>query len=940
VLAGNGNGTFSPAGTLLLPTGDTTPLSLAAGDFDGDGDPDLAAGTFAKDRVAVYRNGGGLAFDPPGALDAPTRIASLLVADLNQDGRPDLAAAGGGLVVLRGKGGLDFDPWEAFVAGFEPKALAIGDFDRDGRPDVAVVNATDDVSILRSTACAARRLDVSLQPAACGTGAAPFPLTVGAQVVDDGGNPAVCSGGTATVGIVPGTGDAGATLLGTLSRTLVSGAATFGDLAVSVPGRRYRLEVQAPGLPPARTRRFTLGAELVIQGTPSVCPAGSQVYGAEGSYDEYVWTLDPPLAPFAFTPQVTLDGASLSAGPHDLRLETWVDGCNQTRTLALYRGDLQSTSLQIDGLDTVCVDCIGGTVKAIDVGGGPPLSRDWGYRLVSGGPIAPLAGQADGTYLLKGTDFPGPGTYYLVATTQPTCGLQQVSAERTVFVTAAVPGGEVQALSASARGTTAGLGHVDLQWLNSTGTADEVKVRWNKAPNGTSACLPPVDPFVAADGEAGITSPSPGIRDGFPHPGLVLDTAYCYSVFVRAGSTWSGGRTVKARPFNAETGPVKWAYSTGATSVVPPVVGKFGILVMSNDRTVHAITRGAGGGTWPASWVPRNLTGVAHSRSPIVPFGTGSVVYAGSSVLFASDDAGDVHAFDTETGAPKRAPVKPSANATITGAPGALLAQYGGVRDLVLVGTRNTNPSSPSDFFGLELSTGATVDAWNGSGTMGPVSGTPAVDYGAPQRVYFASRKRLGAGDTAWALDVGAGSPAFTLAWSRDYGEFDTSPVLRGGRLYVGNTAGLVYSLRTSDGLDARSFTTGDGPVRGFVFPDRRNDDILFSTSTKVWSLSDDGSPSLTKNWEWSAGGPLSTILFWPQTSYVYVGGSNGTLYQLDFSSATTSVPPVVTPLVLGDGSGQVGAPSLDIGIDLGGGQRLLVVGTETGVVYGVAVPF
>jgi hypothetical protein len=43
---------------------------------------------------------------------------------------------------------------------------------------------------------------------------------------------------------------------------------------------------------------------------------------------------------------------------------------------------------------------------------------------------------------------------------------------------------------------------------------------------------------------------------------------------------------------------------------------------------------------------------------------------------------------------------------------------------------------------------------------------------------------------------------------------------------------------------------------------------------------------------------------------------------------------------VLGDGAGQVGAPSLDIGIDLGGGKRLLVVGTETGVVYGVAVPF
>ncbi len=641
-------------------------------------------------------------------------------------------------------------------------------------------------------------------------------------------------------------------------------------------------------------------------------------------------------APFAFTPSVTLTGAGLSDGPHVLQLATRVDGCFQSKSLAVYKGTLQSTSVQMQGLDTVCVDCIGGTAKAIDTGGGPPVSRQWGYRLTSGvGLPTPLPGQSGETYVLKGADFPGPGTYHLVVTTQPSCGSQQVSAERAVFVTAAVPGGEVQALSASARGTTAGLGQVDLQWLNSTGTPDEVKVRWNKAPNGTSACLPPVDPFVAADGEAGITSPSPGIRDGFPHAGLVLDTAYCYAVFVRVGSTWSGGRTVKARPFDAEIGAVKWAYSTGATSVVPPVVGKFGVLVMSNDRTVHALTRGAAGGTWPPSWVPRNLTGVAHSRSPIVPFGTASVVFPGSSVLFAGDDAGDVHAFDTETGAPKRAPVKPSATATITGAPGALLEQYGGVRDLVLVGTRNTNASNPSTFLGLDVSTGATVDAWIGSG---PMSGTPAVDYGTPQRAYFASRRLLGTGDTVWALDVGAGSPAFTLAWSRDYGEFDTSPVLRGGRLYLGDTLGFVYSLRTSDGLDPRSFTTGDGAVRGFVFPDRRNDDILFSSSTKVWSLSDGA--SLTKNWEWSAGVALSTILFWPQTSYVYVGGANGTLYQLDFSSATSSTPPVATPLVLGDGTGQVGAPSLDIGVDLGGGKRLLVVGTEAGVVYGVAVPF
>jgi outer membrane protein assembly factor BamB len=318
-------------------------------------------------------------------------------------------------------------------------------------------------------------------------------------------------------------------------------------------------------------------------------------------------------------------------------------------------------------------------------------------------------------------------------------------------------------------------------------------------------------------------------------------------------------------------------------------------------------------------------------------------VFAGGTVFFTTDDAGDAHAFDAETGTPKWVPpATPLAAATITGAPGAILQQYGGPRDLVLVGTRNTSPSSPSQFFGLDLATGTTVDSWDGGGTMGPVSGTPAVDYAAPQRVYFASRKLLGAGNTVWALNVNAGSPAFTSAWSRDYGEFDTSPVLRGGRLYLGNTAGLVHSLRASDGLDPRTFTPtpADGPVKGFVFPDRRNDDILFATGTKVWSVSDDGTPGMTKNWEWTAGVNLSVVLYWPETNYAYVGGGDGRLYQLDFSAATTSTPPVATPLVLGDGTGQIGAPSLDIGIDLGGGKRLLVVGSESGIVYGVAVPY
>jgi hypothetical protein len=125
----------------------------------------------------------------------------------------------------------------------------------------------------------------------------------------------------------------------------------------------------------------------------------------------------------------------------------------------------------------------------------------------------------------------------------------------------------------------------------------------------------------------------------------------------------------------------------------------------------------------------------------------------------------------------------------------------------------------------------------------------------------------------------------------------------------------------------------------GILFPDRRNDDLIFATNTKVWSISDDAQP-MTKNWEWTVGGAgalnPSVILYWPQTNFVYVGSRNGELYELDFTNADTSTPPTSKLLILGVGAGQIGAPSLDIGVT----PELLIVGSEPGVLYGVEVSF
>src|SRR5262249_31993140 len=125
----------------------------------------------------------------------------------------------------------------------------------------------------------------------------------------------------------------------------------------------------------------------------------------------------------------------------------------------------------------------------------------------------------------------------------------------------------------------------------------------------------------------------------------------------------------------------------------------------------------------------------------------------------------------------------------------------------------------------------------DGTGPIGPISGGASVDY-AGKRVFFASRARVGgSANTLWCLNLTAAG--LTFAWAAPYGDIDGSPVLRGGKLYVGNNAGDVIAVDPGDGTEVWRYATGDGPVKGFVFPDRSN--LYFSTTSKVWGLADQG---------------------------------------------------------------------------------------------------
>ena len=144
LLLGGGDGSFKQPAN--LPVG-TEPRALAAGDFNGDRFPDLVAvgSVFEFNNVAVLLGGAGGAFTGPTYFDAGEAPVSVAVGDFNRDGNQDLAVVNANFVtvsVLLGVGDGTFSAPTDFATGPAPFAVAVDDFNGDDDPDVAVANDT------------------------------------------------------------------------------------------------------------------------------------------------------------------------------------------------------------------------------------------------------------------------------------------------------------------------------------------------------------------------------------------------------------------------------------------------------------------------------------------------------------------------------------------------------------------------------------------------------------------------------------------------------------------------------------------------------------------------------------------------------------------------------------------------------------------------------
>jgi hypothetical protein len=118
---------------------------LAVGDFNHDGNPDLAISS-TYNQVAIFLNKGHGVFTGPTIYDLSFYVTgSVVVADFNEDGKLDLAIVGGdtsgnGLAFLAGNGDGSFNPpiyFQTTLAGSSITAVA-DDFNHDHHLDLFV----------------------------------------------------------------------------------------------------------------------------------------------------------------------------------------------------------------------------------------------------------------------------------------------------------------------------------------------------------------------------------------------------------------------------------------------------------------------------------------------------------------------------------------------------------------------------------------------------------------------------------------------------------------------------------------------------------------------------------------------------------------------------------------------------------------------------------
>ena len=236
VLLGYGDGTFQSP---VQYQADQFSNVVTVGDFNGDGKPDLAIVGYSVDptytfdilNVAILLGNGDGTFRAPAVYAIDGFGQSIVTGDFNGDGKTDLAVTdNNGVDILLGNGDGSFQPFINYPAGLNPGSIAVGDFNADGKLDLAVGNINFDsgVSNQNNVSILIANGDGTFQPPV-NYAASNYPAAIAVSDFNGDGklDLAVANDITQTVSILLGKGD------GTFGPPLNQNL-TFGPMSIAV----------------------------------------------------------------------------------------------------------------------------------------------------------------------------------------------------------------------------------------------------------------------------------------------------------------------------------------------------------------------------------------------------------------------------------------------------------------------------------------------------------------------------------------------------------------------------------------------------------------------------------------------------------------------------------------------------------------------------------
>ncbi|MFN7967307.1 MAG: hypothetical protein U0V87_16640 [Acidobacteriota bacterium] len=507
---------------------------------------------------------------------------------------------------------------------------------------------------------------------------------------------------------------------------------------------------------------------------------------------------------------------------------------------------------------------------------------------------------------------------------------------------------------------------VVIEWANPAAEADlqgVLVLARAGAPVGdvptTGAAYLQGDTIGASTVRCNVSSPVSSCTIG----GLTNGTSYYFKLFTRDTSlNYSAGVDVAASP--RASSDVRWSFATAASALNPTgAISGRSVVGIGNDGLLHRMSEADG---TRGNWTPPLVGGAVQSRPMVGDLNPGG---APDDTAFSSAQNGFLYRYSMADDAALDA----ARNVVVdAGCPGGML-QSGPViivdafdgnsnnNDNVVIqatrcgdvngdGTLNDNKIL---LYSHDLSTlYATYPS--GAGSLGISNATPYVLYrDSANNVVYVPVHDAG-GPSLLVLEIDS-TPAFQVfSTISGIGDIDAPPAMfRKGTdplMVVGNTTGNIYlylALVQSAGpgtplVQRDTLNAGDGGVKAVAastaIPAGGNlfdHWVVWSTDTKVHGVMVPPNGAFESSTVWhaniaSASAPLVLRnVRTPGDVLVYVGGANGTLYELNATNGS-----VLRSWSLAPGT-TVGDPTFDYN---DGVHQGIVVGTTAGTIHWVPI--